>query len=105
MTNASSVPPAETVLHFIRCYRRLEQLPLEDGFAELACISTDPDEASQQQLKKHFRAHWYSKDGRWAGSISIYPITDNSIYCNTGRSTITRTPLIYGNVSAIVDLR
>ncbi|MEZ0612332.1 hypothetical protein ACAW74_27735 [Fibrella sp. WM1] len=62
MTNVSALIPTETVLHFIRCYRRLEQLPLEDGFAELACVSTDPDEASEQQLRKHFRAHWYSKE-------------------------------------------
>jgi len=62
MSNQSTWIPTETVLHFIHCYRRLEQLPLEDGFAELACLSTDQNGERQNELRKHFRAHWYSKE-------------------------------------------
>lgn len=31
--------PFSEILHFIRSYRALEQMPLEDGFAQLRAIS------------------------------------------------------------------
>ena len=62
MTNFTNITSADTALHFIRCYRRLEQMPLEDGFAELRCVATSDDKTEEQRLRKHFRAHWYSKE-------------------------------------------
>ena len=62
MSNLSILIATDTVLHFIRSYRRLEQAHLEDGFAELACVSADPNEEEQKRLRKHFRDHWYSKE-------------------------------------------
>lgn len=62
MTNFTDITSADTALHFIRCYRRLEQMPLEDGFAELRCVATSDDKKEEQRLRNHFRAHWYSKE-------------------------------------------
>ena len=50
------------ILHFIRSYRRLEQMPLEDGFAELACVAKSNQPAEEKRLRQHFRNHWYSKE-------------------------------------------
>ena len=52
----------ETVIHFIQCYRRLEQLPLEDGFAELRCLTESGKDVGDLSLQQHFRNHWFSKD-------------------------------------------
>lgn len=52
----------DLVLQFIRCYRSLEQLPLEDGFAELACVAKSDQTQEEKRLRKHFREHWYSKE-------------------------------------------
>ncbi|SFE88403.1 hypothetical protein [Spirosoma endophyticum] len=52
----------EAVLHFIRNYRRLEQMPLEDGFAELACVAKSDQAGEEKRLRQHFRDHWYSKE-------------------------------------------
>lgn len=57
--------PLDEILHFIKSYRRLEQLPLEDGFAELRAITPTvlgdfPLEL--KDLRQHFRNHWYAKE-------------------------------------------
>lgn len=52
----------DPVIHFIHSYRRLEQMPLEDGFAELACVAKSDLIEEEKRLRKHFRAHWYSKN-------------------------------------------
>ncbi len=57
--------PAEEILHFIRAYRTLEQMPLEDGFAQLRTISPvlpNDDEAELKELRQHFRNQWYTKE-------------------------------------------
>ncbi|WP_229376201.1 hypothetical protein [Fibrella aquatilis] len=47
----------ETVIQFIQCYRRLEQMPLEDGFAELRCLTEFDKEGGDLPLQQHFRNH------------------------------------------------
>lgn len=56
--------PAEEILHFIRAYRTLERMPLEDGFAHLRAVSPvlpGEDEAEVKELRQHFRNQWYTK--------------------------------------------
>ena len=52
----------DQILHFIRSYRRLEQMHLEDGFAELACVAKSDQAGEEKRLRQHFRNHWYSKE-------------------------------------------
>jgi hypothetical protein len=57
--------PAEEILQFIRAYRTLEQMPLEDGFAHLRAVSPvlpGEDEAEVKELRQHFRNQWYTKE-------------------------------------------
>ncbi|RIV17461.1 hypothetical protein DYU11_31915 [Fibrisoma montanum] len=57
--------PVDEILHFIRAYRTLEQMPLEDGFAHLRAISPvvlGEDENAMKDLRQHFRNQWYSKE-------------------------------------------
>lgn len=57
--------PLDDILLFIRSYRALEQMPLEDGFAHLQAITPavpGEREAEVQQLRKHFRDGWYRKE-------------------------------------------
>lgn len=57
--------PLDEIQHFIRSYRALEQMPLEDGFAHLRAISPPilgDDEKEAKQLRQHFRNQWYDKN-------------------------------------------
>lgn len=63
MLNLPAALTTETVIHFIQCYRRLEQMPLEDGFAELRCLTeSDNETRSDLLLQQHFRNQWFSKE-------------------------------------------
>lgn len=56
--------PLEDILQFIRLYRTLEQMPLEDGFAHLSAISPvvlGEHEIPVKELRQHFRNQWYDK--------------------------------------------
>ena len=70
--------PFSEILHFIRSYRALEQMPLEDGFAQLRAISPiipGDDAAELKELRQHFRNQWYSKDrhfGQFYLNLSHY---------------------------------
>ena len=57
--------PLDEVLHFIRSYRALEQMPLEDGFAHLRAITPrfpSEDEGEVRAMRQHFRNAWYDKN-------------------------------------------
>ncbi|WP_019990959.1 hypothetical protein [Rudanella lutea] len=65
--------PLDDIFQFIQCYRALEQMPLEDGFAHLRAISPvvlGEDEQAMKDLCQHFRNHWYSKQ-RHFGSFYL----------------------------------
>ena len=70
--------PLEDILHFIRFYRQLEQLPLEDGFALLRTITPEvlgDNEKELKELRQHFRNQWYSKErgfGQFYLNLSHY---------------------------------
>lgn len=70
--------PLQDVLQFIRSYRTLEQMPLEDGFAHLRAISPiilGDDELELNQLRQHFRNQWYDKNrqfGQFYLNLSHY---------------------------------
>lgn len=57
--------PLDDILQFIRSYRALEQMPLEDGFAHLRAITPavlGEAETDLEQLRQHFRNQWYTKE-------------------------------------------
>ncbi|ADB42802.1 hypothetical protein [Spirosoma linguale] len=57
--------PLDEILNFIRAYRTLEQMPLEDGFAHLRAISPmllGEKEGELKELRQHFRNQWYDKE-------------------------------------------
>lgn len=57
--------PLDEVLHFIRSYRALEQMPLEDGFVHLRTITPrfpGDDEDEIKAMRQHFRNGWYDKN-------------------------------------------
>lgn len=70
--------PLDDILQFIRSYRGLEQLPLEDGFAQLRAISPKvlgDDAVELKELRQHFRNHWYKKErgfGQFFLNLSHY---------------------------------
>lgn len=70
--------PLQDVLQFIRSYRTLEQMPLEDGFAHLRAVSPiipGDDEAELNRLRQHFRNQWYDKNrqfGQFYLNLSHY---------------------------------
>lgn len=80
MTIKKSIPaiPLDDIVQFIRSYRVLEQMPLEDGFAHLRAITPvilGEDEAELKELRQHFRDQWYSKErrfGRFFLNLSHY---------------------------------
>ena len=57
MTPVHKLIPLDEVLHFIRSYRALEQMPLEDGFAHLRAITPRfPGEVEEvKAMRQHFR--------------------------------------------------
>lgn len=60
--------PLEDILHFIHSYRQLEQLPLQDGFAQLRAISPNglgEDAIELAELRQHFRNQWYDKQSHF----------------------------------------
>ena len=65
MTPSLKPIPLEDIIRFIQLYRRLEQMPLEDGFAHLRAISPvlpGDDDTDLKELRQHFRNQWYSKE-------------------------------------------
>lgn len=62
--------PLNDILQFIRCYRALEQMPLEDGFAYLRAAILGEDEDELKELRQHFRNQWYDKE-RYFGQFYL----------------------------------
>lgn len=68
----------DEILLFIRAYRTLEQMPLEDGFAYLRAISPVllvEDGSELKELRQHFRDQWYDKEchfGQFYLNLSHY---------------------------------
>jgi hypothetical protein len=74
--------PLDEIQHFIRSYRALEQMPLEDGFAHLRAISPPilgDDQQEEKQLRQHFRNQWYDKE-RHFGLFYLNLSHDRQIY-------------------------
>ena len=65
MKSADKPISPEEVTHFIKAYRALEQMPMEDGFAHLRAITPllpGEDEQEVKAMRQHFRNAWYDKN-------------------------------------------